>query len=110
MRNRFYVKRPIDRVRRRDLMGDMVMTKRIEITVPEPVYNQLRRSAQANVTSIGEEARTALVRGTLIEWRADEIAMGASMSALAMNTGLPLEVVLDALEPVTGQGSPLKGY
>ena len=86
------------------------MTKRVEITVPEPVYNYLVRKAKANVTSLASEARTALVRGALVEWRSDEIAMGASMSAIAMNTQLPLEVVMEALGPVVGDGSPLKGY
>jgi hypothetical protein len=86
------------------------MTKRVEITVPEPVYNHLRRMAKANVTSIGAEARTALVRGALVEWRSEEIAMGATLTSIAMNTGLPLEVVMEALGPVTGEGSPLKGY
>lgn len=86
------------------------MTKRVEITVPEPVYNYLRRMAQANLTSVGSEARTALVRGALIEWRSEEIALGATMSAIAMNTQLPLEVVMEALASVTEEGSPLKGY
>ena len=86
------------------------MTKRVEITVPEPVYNHLVRMAKANLTSVGSEARTALVRGALIEWRRDEIAMGATLSSIAMNTGLPLEVVLEALGPVVEEGSPLKGY
>jgi hypothetical protein len=86
------------------------MTKRVEITVPEPVYNYLRRMAKANLTSVGSEARTALVRGALVEWRKDELAMGATMSAIAMNTTLPLEVVMEAMGPVTEEGSPLKGY
>jgi hypothetical protein len=86
------------------------MTKRVEITVPEPVYNYLQRMARANLSSVGSEARTALVRGALIEWRKDELAMGATMSAIAMNTSLPLEVVLEAMGPVTEEGSPLKGY
>ncbi len=86
------------------------MTKRVEITVPEPVYNRLRRMAKANVTSVNSEARTALVRGVLLEWRKDELAMGATLSAIAMNTELPLEVVMEALGPVIEEGSPLKGY
>ena len=86
------------------------MTKRVEITVPEPVYNYLVRMAKANLSSVSSEARTALVRGALIEWRKDELAMGATMSAVAMNTELPLEVVLEAMGPVTEEGSPLKGY
>jgi hypothetical protein len=86
------------------------MTKRVEITVPEPVYNYLNRMAKANLSSVSSEARTALVRGALIEWRKDELAMGATLSAIAMNTGLPLEVVLEAMGPVTEEGSPLKGY
>jgi hypothetical protein len=86
------------------------MTKRVEITVPEPVYNYLVRMAKANLSSVSSEARTALVRGALIEWRKDEMAMGATMSAIAMNTELPLEVVMEAMGPVTGEGSPLKGY
>lgn len=86
------------------------MTKRVEITVPEPVYNYLRRMAKANLTSVGKEARAALVRGVLVEWRSEEISMGATMTAIAMNTELPLEVVIEALGPVTEEGSPLKGY
>lgn len=86
------------------------MTKRVELTVPEPIYNYLERRARANLTSVGSEARTALVRGALIEWRREELAMGASASALAMNTQLPIEVIMEALEPVMGDGSPLKGY
>ena len=86
------------------------MTKRIEMTVPEPVYRYLERRARVNVTSLGAEARTALVRGVLVEWRREELEVGASMSALASNTQLPLEVVLEAMEPVLGDGSPLKGY
>lgn len=86
------------------------MTKRVELTVPEPVYNYLRRMAKANLTSVGSEARTALVRGALIDWRKEEISMGATLSAIAMNTELPLEVVMEALGPLTEEGSPLKGY
>ena len=86
------------------------MTKRVEITVPEPIYNYLERRARQNVSSVGSEARTALVRGALIEWRKEELAMGASASALAMNTQLPLEVIMEALEPIMGDRSPLKGY
>jgi hypothetical protein len=86
------------------------MTKRVEITVPEPVFTYLQRKARANVTSVNAEARTALVRGALIEWRRDELALGATMSALAMNTQLPIEVIMEALGPVMGEGSPLKGY
>ncbi len=86
------------------------MTKRVEITVPEPIFNYLERKAKVNLTSVNSEARTALVRGALIEWRSDEISMGASMSALASNTHLPIEVILEALGPVTGDGSPLRGY
>lgn len=86
------------------------MTKRVEITVPEPIYNYLRRMAKANLTSVGKEARTALVRGALVEWRSEEISMGATMSAISMNTELPLEVVMEALGPVIDEGSPLKGY
>ena len=86
------------------------MTKRVEITVPEPVYNYLQRRARANVTSVNSEARTALVRGALMEWRKDELALGATMSALSLNTQLPIEVIMEALGPVMGEGSPLKGY
>jgi len=86
------------------------VTKRIEITVPEPVYNYLRRMAKVNLTSVGSEARTALVRGALVEWRKDDISTGATLSAIATNTELPLEVVMEALGPVTEEGSPLKGY
>ena len=86
------------------------MTKRVELTVPEPVYNYLLRKAKVNITSVNSEARTALVRGALIEWRADELSLGATMSALAMNTELPIEVIMEALGPVMGDRSPLKGY
>ncbi|NIP34166.1 MAG: hypothetical protein GWN18_04480 [Thermoplasmata archaeon] len=86
------------------------MTKRVEITVPEPVYNYLQRRARENITSVGSEARTALVRGALIEWRKEEIAMGATLTSMAMNTGLPLEVVMEAMGTVVDEGSPLKGY
>ena len=86
------------------------MTKRVELTVPEPIYNYLERRARTNLSSVGSEARTALVRGALIEWRREELAMGASASALAMNTQLPIEVIMEALGPVMGEGSPLRGY
>ena len=86
------------------------MTKRVEITVPEPVYNHLRRAARRNVTSVSSEARTALVRGALVEWRKEELSVGATLSAIAMNTELPLEVVMEALGPIMEEGSPLKGY
>ncbi len=86
------------------------MTKRVEITVPEPVYNYLQRRARVNVTSVSSEARTAIVRGALLEWRKDELALGATMSALSMNTQLPIEIIMEALGPVMGEGSPLKGY
>ena len=86
------------------------MTKRVEITVPEPVYNHLRRMAKANVTSVSSEARSALVRGVLLEWRKEELAMGATLSAIAMNSELPLEVVMEALGPLMEGDSPLKGY
>lgn len=83
------------------------MTKRVEITVPDPIYSYLERRARANLTSVNSEARTALARGALLEWRKEEIAMGATMSALAMNTHLPIEVIMEALGPVTGEGLPL---
>jgi len=86
------------------------LTKRVEITMPEPVYKYLCRQAKVNLTSVDSEARTALVRGALVEWRKDEISTGATMSVIAMNTELPLEVVMEALGPVTEEGSPLKGY
>ena len=86
------------------------MTKRVELTVPEPIYSYLDRKAKVNVTSVNEEARTALVRGALIEWRSEEISMGASLSALSANTHLPVEVIMEALGPVMGEGSPLRGY
>ena len=86
------------------------MTKRVEITVPEPVYNHLQRMARANLTSVSSEARTALVRGVLVEWRREDLALGATLSSIAVNTQLPLEVVMEALGPVTDEGSPLKGY
>jgi hypothetical protein len=100
----------IDGQRTRSAEGEPTMTKRVEITVPEPVYSYLERRAKANITSVSSEARTALVRGALIEWRSDEISMGASMSALASNTQLPIEVIMEALGPVMGEGSPLRGY
>jgi hypothetical protein len=88
----------------------MTMTKRVEITVPESVYNHLHRMARVNLTSVGQEARMALVRGALIEWRSEEISMGATLTAIAMNTQLPIEVVMEAMGPVIDDGSPLKGY
>lgn len=86
------------------------MTKRIELTVPAPIYTYLERRARENLTSVGSEARTALVRGALLEWRKEELAMGASMGALSTNTHLPIEVVMEALASIMGDGSPLKGY
>lgn len=90
-------------------MGDDRVTKLVEITVPEPVYDYLRRMAQSNATSVGSEARTALVRGALLEWRMEELATGAALATIAEGTGLPLEVVMEALGPVRREGSPLKG-
>ena len=66
--------------------------------------------AKANLTSVGREARAALVRGAPVEWRSKEISMGATMSAIAMNNEMPMEVEMEALGPVTEEGSPLKGY
>jgi hypothetical protein len=86
------------------------MMERIEITVPKPVYDHLCRMAKVNSSSVGSEARTALVRGALIEWFKEELSLGATMSSMATNTDLPLEVVMEAMGPVTGEGSPLKGY
>ncbi len=86
------------------------MTKRVEVTIPDPIYSYLERRARANVTSVNSEARTAIIRGALLEWRRDELSMGASMSALAMNTDLPIEVIMEALGPIMGSGSPLRGY
>ena len=40
----------------------------------------------------------------------EEISMGATLSAIAMNTELPMEVVMEAMGPVIEEGSPLKGY
>jgi len=40
----------------------------------------------------------------------EEISMGATLPAIAMNTELPLEVVMEAMGPVIEEGSPLKGY
>ena len=85
------------------------MTLRIELTVPEPIYRYLERAAKSRITSVSSEARTCLIRGALLEWRGEEISMGASMDALSQATGLPIEVVLEALEPVIGEGSPLGG-
>jgi hypothetical protein len=90
-------------------MGDDRVTKRVEISVPEPVYEYLRRMAQANASSVGSEARTALVRGALLEWRKEELAAGAALVTIAEDTDLPLEVVMEALGPVSGEGSPLGG-
>lgn len=86
------------------------MTKRVEVTVLGPVFSYLERQARANVTSVNEEARKALIRGALLEWRSEELAMGASMSAISMNTQLPIEVVMEVLDPIVGEGSPLRGY
>ena len=83
------------------------MSLRIELTVPEQVYRYLESAARAKVTSVSSEARTCLIRGALLEWAQDELAMGASMSAVATNTGLPLEVVMEALGPVAGEGRVL---
>ncbi len=102
--------RTIEGLRPTSWLGGRNVTKRVEITVPEPIYNYLRRMAKANLTSVGKEARTALVRGALVEWRSEEISMGATMSAISMNTELPLEVVMEALGPVIDEGPPLKGY
>jgi hypothetical protein len=85
------------------------MTMRVAITVPGPVYSHLERNARANVTSVNEEARKAIVRGVLMEWQAEALSMGASLSAISINTNLPLEMVMEVLEPVMGEGSPLEG-
>lgn len=77
---------------------------RIELTVPEQVYRYLERAAKENVTSVRSEARTCLIRGALVDWQQEMLATGASLSAVATNTGLPLEVVLEALGPVSGEG------
>ena len=86
------------------------MTKRVEVTIPDPIYTYLERQARANVTSVNSEARTAIIRGALLEWRKDELCMGASMSALAMNTKLPIEVIMEALGPIMGDEPLLRGY
>ena len=83
------------------------MSLHIELQVPEQVYRYLESAARAKVTSVRSEARTCLIRGALLEWAQDELAMGASMSAVATNTGLPLEVVMEALGPVSGEGRVL---
>lgn len=80
------------------------MSPLIELQVPEQVYRYLESAARDRVTSVRSEARTCLIRGALLEWAQDELAMGASMSAVATNTGLPLEVVMEALGPVSGEG------
>jgi hypothetical protein len=90
--------------------GECGMTKRVEVTIPDPIYTYLERQARSNVTSVNSEARTAIIRGALLEWRKDELSMGASMSALALNTNLPIEVIMEALGPIMGDGSPLRGY
>ena len=76
----------------------------IELQVPEQVYRYLESAARAKVTSVRSEARTCLIRGALLEWAQDELAKGASMSAVATSTGLHLEVVMEALGPVSGEG------
>jgi hypothetical protein len=83
------------------------MSLRIELTLPEQVYRYLESAARDKATSVGSEARTCLIRGALLEWAQDELALGASMSAVATNTGLPLEVVMEALGPVSGEGRVL---
>lgn len=79
------------------------MSPLIELQVPEQVYRYLESAARDRVTSVRSEARTCLIRGALLEWAQDELAMGASMSAVATNTGLPLEVVMEALGPISGE-------
>jgi len=83
------------------------MSFRIELQIPEKVYRYLESAARGKVTSVRSEARTCLIRGALLEWAQDELAMGASMSAVATGTGLPLEVVMEALGPVAGEGRVL---
>ncbi len=39
------------------VVGGRNVTKRVEITVPKPIYNHLRLMAKANLTSVGKEAR-----------------------------------------------------
>jgi hypothetical protein len=77
---------------------------RIELTVPEQVYRYLEKAAKANVSSVRSEARTCLIRGALVEWQQELLASGASLGAIATSTGMPLEVVLEALGPVAGEG------
>jgi len=83
------------------------MSFHIELQVPEQVYRYLESAARDKVTSVRSEARTCLIRGALIEWVQDELVTGASMSAVATTTGLPLEVVMEALGPVAGEGRVL---
>ena len=78
--------------------------RRIELTVPEEVHRYLERAAKANATSVRSEARTCLVRGALVEWQQELLAEGASMGEVATNTGMPLEVVLEVLGPISGEG------
>ncbi len=78
--------------------------RRIELTVPEQVYSYLERAARENASSVGSEARTCLVRGALVEWQQGPLASGASLGAVAKSTRIPLEVVLEALGPVAGEG------
>ena len=83
------------------------MSFRVELQVPEQVYRYLESAAGDKATSVRSEARTCLIRGALLEWAQDELATGASMSAVAANTGLPLEIVMEALGPVAGEGRVL---
>ena len=83
------------------------MTMRVTIPVPEPVFRYLERAAKMRITSVSSEARTCLVRGALLEWMGEEIAMGASLNALSQATKLPSEVIIEAFEPVLGEDGPL---
>jgi len=75
--------------------------------VLEKAYRHLESAARAKVTSVRSEARTCLVRGALMEWAQGVLVMGAPMSAVATDKKLPLEVVMEALGPVAGEGRVL---
>ena len=79
----------------------------MELMIPEQVYRYLESAARANVSSVRAEARTCLIRGALVEWQQEELVSGASLKAVAINSQLPFEVVLEALGPVSGDGRVL---
>jgi len=80
---------------------------RMELVIPEQVYRYLESAARANVSSVRAEARTCLIRGALVEWQQEELVSGASLGAVSTNAQMPLEVVLEALGPISGEGRVL---